>query len=315
VRTSPHTLLGRASVLPSPSSPNSLEKSGLAGTLAPPKFVRGLLQELWKRYRKGLKRCQRKFSAAAIHDFRIHIRRLLASLELLGGLLPARRVEKLRRQLKRRLDLFDDLRDTQVQLQTLTRMRHAFPAAKLFREVLLEREERFAKRVRKQIRKARARRTGELISACLEHLDGRLAELSPRRVSAALLRPVERAFRHTCWLRAGIKADDDATIHHTRVAFKHFRYMVEALSKGLAGATKERLAALRHYQTMMGDIQDSVVLLAGFDKFLCKQTVAPQAARRFRQELLRRRQRLIHIYLGAADELVAFWPLPPCDKN
>ena len=121
---------------------------------------------------------------------------------------------------------------------------------------------------------------------------------------------MNRAFRRTCALRARIKPDDTTTIHHTRVAFKHFRYMVEALAEHMPAATRERLAALRRYQTMMGDIQDSVVLLAALDKFLRKQAVPPQSARRFREQLLRRRQRLIQVYLRAADELLAFWPLP-----
>ena len=269
-----------------------------------------LLQQPWKRYRKALKRCRLKSSPEAIHDFRIEIRRLLASLELLGGLLPAQRVEKLQRLLKRRLDLFDDLRDTQVQLQTLAHLWHAFPAARLFRKSLLEREERFARQASKEIRKVGTRRLGERIEQCREHLEERLQGLSSRQAATALLRPVERAFRRTCALRALIDPADSTTIHHTRVAFKHFRYMVEALADNMPAATKERLAALRHYQTMMGDIQDSEVLLAALDKFLRRQSDASPSARRFRQHLLRHRQQLIQVYLGAADELLTFWPLP-----
>jgi len=280
-----------------------------------PGSVLRLLQEPWKRYRKGLKRCRRKCSPAAIHDFRIQIRRLLSSLELLGGLLPPRRVEKLHRVLKRRLDLFDDLRDTQVQLQTLTRMRHAFPVARMLRSALLEREERFTRRVRKQLKQIDAGRVRELIGECRERLEKRLEELSPRKLSATLLRPVERGFRRASRLRARIRAEDAQTIHHTRVAFKHFRYMVEALAKAVPCATEEHLAALHRYQTMMGNIQDSVVLLGALDEFLRKQPVISEAMRRFRQQLLRRRQRLIHVYLRAADELSTFWPLPACKKN
>jgi CHAD domain-containing protein len=273
-------------------------------------FVCRLLQQPWKRYRKALKRCQRKFSAGPIHDFRIEIRRLLASLELLGGLLPARRVEKLQRLLKRRLDLFDDLRDTQVQLRTLAGMRQAFPATRPFRKDLREREQRFARRACKEIRKVRTRRVGQRICECREHLKERLRELTVRKASQALLRPVERAFGRTCALRARIKPEDTTTIHHTRVSFKHFRYMVEALAERMPAATQARLAALHHYQTMMGDIQDSVVLLGALDKFLRKQPEASQSARRFRQYLVAHRQRLIRLYLGAADELLSFWPLP-----
>jgi CHAD domain-containing protein len=267
-----------------------------------------LLQQPWKRYRKALKRCQDKFTTEAIHDFRIHIRRLLSSLELLRELLPARRVEKLQRLLKRRLDLFDDLRDTQVELQTLARLREDFPAVRVFRQTLREREERFARRARKEIRKVRTRRLCERLRECEDHLHERVQGLSSRQAAALLLRPVERAFRRACALRAAIDPGDGATIHQTRIVFKQFRYMVEALAPHLPAVTPERLAALRRYQTTMGDIQDSVVLLAALDKFLRKQPSMVQPLQRLRHHLVRHRQRLIEHYLAAADELFTFWP-------
>jgi CHAD domain-containing protein len=121
---------------------------------------------------------------------------------------------------------------------------------------------------------------------------------------------VDGAFRRARQLRTRINPRDPWTIHRTRVAFKRFRYMVEALAERLPGVTGERLAAMRHYQTMMGEIQDAEVLLRTLDKFLRKKEIKPEAARRFRAELLRRRQRLIRIYLKAADQLLEFWPLP-----
>ena len=311
----PHTDLGRASVPASPARSSAPVGLGLAGTLVLPKFVKALLEEAWKRYRKGLKRCRHKFTAEAVHDFRIHIRRLLSCLELLEALLPPRRTRKLYRLLKRRLDLFDELRDTQVQLQTLTKLRATESTARLFRKHLREREERFGRRVRKQLRKAGARRVGALIEESRERLEERLGRLSADRTAAALLAPLERSFRETCRLRAQVQAADAATIHHTRVAFKHFRYMVEALAPAIPALTADRLAALRHYQTLMGDVQDAVVLLAAFDEFQCKCKPAASGARALRRQLLRRRQRLIHLYLGAANDLLTFWPPAPCDNN
>src|ERR1035438_6403881 len=71
------------------------------------------LKRHWKRYREQMKRCHRKWSSGGIHAFRAETRRLLSTVELLGGFLPARQVEKARRLLKRHLDVFADLRDTQ----------------------------------------------------------------------------------------------------------------------------------------------------------------------------------------------------------
>ena len=275
-----------------------------------PKLVDGALWQPWKRYRKELRRCQDKFSPNAIHDFRVESRRLLSSLALLEGFLPARRVEKVQRLLKRHLDLFDDLRDTQVQLETLARMGRVSAAVRQFRASLRQREERFTRRTRKQIRKVRIGRLGKLMGGCREEVEAQLEDSKPKPALAVLGRSVARACRRARQLRARISPCDPVTIHRTRVAFKKFRYMVEALAQCVPGVTRPRLAAMRRYQTMMGNIQDSEVLLRALDKFLRKQGVKPEAMRGFREQLLRRRQRLIRTYLTAADRLLKFWPLP-----
>jgi hypothetical protein len=84
--------------------------------------------------------------------------------------------------------------------------------------------------------------------------------------------------------------------------------MVETLAPYLNNCNEEFLERMHHYQSMMGDIQDAQVLLRTFDKFLRKCDVTSQAALRFREELLRRRQWLIQVYLEAAGQLLRFWP-------
>jgi len=272
--------------------------------------VAGSLEQHWKRYRKALKRCQRKFSPKAIHAFRVETRRLLSRLELLGDFLSEQPLDKVRRLLKRNLDLLDDLRDTQVLLVTLGRMRRRSSIARLFRSSLLKREEHCSRRSHKEIQRVRTRRLGKLVAECQEDLEERLSGLTPRKTRATLLRSVNRSFCRVGRLRARASPDDTTTIHRTRVAFKKFRYVVEALEDCLPGVTRERLEAMRRYQTMMGNIQDSAVLLATLDRFLPEHEVSLESARRFRSQLVRRRRRLIRTYLAAADQLYSFWPLP-----
>ena len=64
--------------------------------------------------------------------------------------------------------------------------------------------------------------------------------------------------------------------------------MVEALSPLLPAVTEEHRHAMRGYQTMMGDIQDSEVLLAALDKFMQKEEVNAAPARRLNKTSLRR---------------------------
>jgi CHAD domain-containing protein len=268
------------------------------------------LKQQWKRYRRQLKRCQQKCSPSAIHAFRVETRRLVSTLELLGGFLPVRRVEKAQRILKRHRDAFDDLRDTQVQLEAVGSMQRAFPALRPFYASLREREEGLTRKTCKKFTRVRTGRLGKVVAACRAEVEAQLSKCTPRKALAVLLRSVDRAFRRTRQLRGRIDVSDTWTIHRTRVAFKKFRYMVEALAEHLPAIKEERLAAMRQYQTMMGEIQDAEVLLATLHKFLLQQEIKLGAVRRFRAELSRRRQRLIRVYLKAADQLLEFWPLP-----
>ena len=268
------------------------------------------LKKQWKRCRKQLKRCQDKFSEKAIHASRVETRRLLSSVELLSSFLSARHLEKAQRALKRHLDALDDVRDTQVQLLTVGKMLRVFPAARPFHAFLVKREKRFIRETRKRIKQIQPRQLAKLIAACRDDVKAHLKDHPPQRVTGVLLRSVDHAFARTRQKRMLIRPEDARTIHRTRVAFKKFRYMVGALAGFLSGVSDTHLAAMHHYQTMMGEIQDAEVLLRTLDKFLRKQEIKPEAARRFREELLRRRQWLIRVYLGAADQLLEFWPLP-----
>ena len=91
------------------------------------------------------------------------------------------------------------------------------------------------------------------------------------------------------------------------MAFKKFRYMVEAISGHLPGFKKNLLSEMHHYQTLMGEIQDAEVLLRAFQKFVRKKEISPGSAHQLQEQLLRRRQRLIREYLDAASELDNFW--------
>jgi len=272
-----------------------------------------LLKTQWKRYRKRLRRCQKNFSEAAVHESRVDTRRLLSTVELLGAFIRDGRIKKARHALKRHLDSFDDLRDTQVQLLYVGKMLRVGQAARLFHAYLSKREDRYTAATRKRIKRIKTRRLGQVIVSCKAELRRERKRRTSRQAHTILLRAVNRAFARVVQLRTRIDPGSTATIHRTRIAFKKFRYMVEALAPLLPGATKERLAAMRYYQTMMGDIQDLEVLLATLGKFFHEQEIKPESARHLRDELLRRRQWLARRYLDAADTVHEFRPVPAAE--
>ena len=266
------------------------------------------LKRQLKRYRRALKRCQQKFSPAAVHESRVQTRRLLALVQLLQPFLPAGHIRKAEVALKRHLDTFDDLRDTQMQRLAAAKMRPEFRAARTFYKYLEDREARFMRRSRKRIKRIKSKRLRELVSACRQDVKKWRGLHTVAKANRMLLTAINRAFGQARKLRDKIDGHDTASIHRTRVAFKKFRYMVENLASGLPFARERRLAAMHEYQAMMGDIQDAEVLLRTLDKFLLKQTVEASEARRFRAEWVRRRHRLVVAYLHAAGRLDDFWP-------
>ncbi len=268
------------------------------------------LERQWQRFRKKLKRCQEEFSEAAVHDTRVETRRLLSLTKLLGPFLPAGRLRKVERALKHHLDTFDDLRDAHVQLLAVEKFRRTFPGARSFYNHLLKREDRLARKARKDIKGIRTRRLGKLIAACGEEIARQGKQPAARKANGRLLGAVDGAFARVRDLRARIDPEDVATIHRTRVAFKKFRYMIEILADHLAGTDGKLLATLHRYQTRMGVIQDVEVLAGSFDKYAEKKKLDAEDVGRFRAELLRRRQRLVGAYLKAADQVFEFWPLP-----
>jgi CHAD domain-containing protein len=265
----------------------------------------GSLKIRWKRYRKALKRCQRNFSEGSVHDSRIETRRLLSTFDLLESFLPASHLRKARRLLKRHLEAFSELRDTQVQRLHVAKLRPRFPDLAVFEKALRKRERRCIREARPRIKRLGLAR----LERQIKQLRSELKQQRSQSLRNRSVKAVSAAFAEVGKRRRRITPEDTLTIHRTRVAFKHFRYMVEGLEGALAGVTPQRLRALQAYQATMGEIQDTEVLLSSLRKFVRAKRIEPGVATRWFAELERQRQRLIARYLTRADQLQDFWPL------
>jgi len=261
------------------------------------------LKAQWKRYRKALQKCQRGFAGESVHDSRIETRRLLARLELLGAFLPEAHLAKAWRLLKRHLDSFSALRDIQVQRQRVARLLPRFPAMLDFDRALDERERREIKQARQAVKRFRIGKLRRLIEPVREELESQ----GTRKVSRRTARAVAAAFAEVARRRERVEPNDTATIHRTRVAFKHFRYMIEGLRDALPRLSPARLRAMQSYQASMGEIQDVEVLMAALRKFARQERIDPDVARPWFAELQRQRRRLIGRYLKRAGALDDFW--------
>jgi CHAD domain-containing protein len=287
------------------AAPPGTSKAGTTDVL---RHLGESLPTQWRRYRKRLKRCQEHFSEQAVHDSRVETRRLLATVELLCAFIPERKLKPARRALKGHLDSFDQLRDTQVQLMNIEHLMPMFPAAKAFQEWLREREERYIRESRKAVKKIKTRRLGRRIVAFERELRRRRKETGPGRAFDRARSAIRIAFARVARICRQVDGAETETIHRTRVAFKRFRYMVEALAPLLPAVTDEHRQAMRGYQSMMGDIQDVEVMIATLEKFI-KHGHSGRATQRLHVEFSRRRVQLIRVYLNAAGKLQLFWPM------
>ena len=86
------------------------------------KVIVGSLDQRWRKHLAELKRCQKKCSEKAVHDLRVATRRLISMLDLIKTIHSDARLTKMRRELRKRLKMFGELRDVQVQALYVKKM-------------------------------------------------------------------------------------------------------------------------------------------------------------------------------------------------
>ncbi len=268
------------------------------------------LNRQWRRYRKALKRCQRDFSEASIHASRIEARRLAAHLELLRVFVQRGALEKARQSIKRHLDTFDRLRDAQVQLIILQKEGRGIRGSDAIHKVTVKHEQRCQREAERRIRRVKTRRPRRVVELLIErlHFGGKNPEWM-RLDRRTIIRNVDAAFARVVECRRHMNAADPATIHHTRVAFKSFRYMMESMPLLFPEITRRRLAAMKAFQDVLGELQDTDVFLSRVDKLIAKERVAATKVLPFRRWLVRRHVRHVKRCLRRANVVFKFWPL------
>ena len=262
------------------------------------------LDERWKRYRAEVKNCQHEFSEEAVHDLRVATRRLLAVLEMVRAVEPRPRVKKARRMLKAQLDALDDLRDTQVMLATTSATVTDLPRLQLFQEYLRKREKKLLREARTSIRKLKTAGLKKKLSRCRMALE---ENFTGRKGTADLLSAVDQAYARARQAYGEIDAADSASIHHLRVRFKKFRYMVEIVHPVMKGYPEMNLKLMHAYQSRMGSVQDAEVFLRTLTEFTARAVELAETLRFFEQHRLD----MIEGFMRQRDELDTFWRSAP----
>lgn len=268
----------------------------------------------WDRYRKQFKSARKELSDDSVHDLRVAVRRFLALLDILRSLDSHLHARALHRFLKQQLDELDELRDTQVMLDEVSNRLHTLPQLKMFEGYLQGQLEGIKRKARKDIRgtkpsdlKARVQR---IRSVAKKHSDD-------TKLLEHLQLAVDRAHGRTIRAFGDLNSQEPATVHHVRVAFKRFRYMIETIQPLLADYPEGYLERMHDYQDSMGKVHDMTVLLDRLKAFKQElpQTV-PAAASEFDAAPIeayyrQRLHELVRAYFDRKDEFNIFWRAAP----
>jgi CHAD domain-containing protein len=264
------------------------------------------LHTRWAKYQAELKNCRREFSEEAVHDFRVAARRLLSSLDLLRAVMQNPGIRKLRRILKIQLDNLDDLRDIQVLLSDISENIQEVPHLQPFEEYLQHREKKLMRAVRREINSLKKADLPRRIRKLFKTIE----TFTQTGLDASLFSALDEANAIILQRYALVDTAQPATIHHLRIAFKKFRYMIEAVYPMLEDFPADHPKRMHDYQSAMGDIQDMEVALQELAEF-DKQAPADYDPKPLRSYYKKRHTFAISCYIENKGEVVTFWRSAP----
>ena len=256
-----------------------------------------------------LARTRKRATEKAIHDLRVSIRRLAAVLDVIKIIVSSSNLTKTRKRLKRLLGALSELRDVQVQIVTVRQLAGEFPVLNLFLTLLLVREKQIVRQIHVELRDFHVEQVDPGIIQIEKDLQTVLADPALRDAARAMvLGTLAKTFSRTVQLKPAALSGKGNSIHRLRIAFKRFRYTVEALEAILPNVTGRMKKSMNSYQVRMGNIQDMDVLVSSIRSHAKKHPRADQEQfRKLIEQLLNRRRELVLEFLSSVDELSLFW--------
>jgi CHAD domain-containing protein len=213
----------------------------------------------WRRSQSELAKFAAHGNGAHAHDLRVALRRLLSALDLAAAFdTPA--PPKLVRRLERTLRSLSPLRDLEVEKRTLQSMaEHATELTDIAAELEHERAA-LARGLSKKLGRFETAETELGLERTAKKLE--LEALSSQAAKLIVLARVAGAYAKFDHRRRAVSGGDHHALHRARIAFKQYRYVVEAAMPLLAARAARDLVLMKQFQDELGAIQDASVLLA-----------------------------------------------------
>jgi CHAD domain-containing protein len=293
--------VGPQSVEPAPTTPSTSESSKPNAR----QLLLDALKKSWTNYLAQLERCRTEFSEDAVHDLRVATRRLMAIIQLLHSIEACRRLKKIIRALKKQLDEFDQLRDTQVILAEISRAVGEQSELRDFQENQHLAEEQLLQTLGKKVAEFDISKLSERVCKTQKALE----DSAEGALESEILQAVDDAYVRTRQRLAQVDLSQPRTIHRERIAFKTFRYMVEIIFPLLKDFPQTNLKWMNEYQTLMGNVQDAEVFSQRLSEYFTHASLSDLGSvRRYPEH---RHAEAISDYAEHMNQLNLFWRPAP----
>jgi CHAD domain-containing protein len=194
----------------------------------------------------------KRLSEAHVHNVRVALRRLRGAVRLHGKGKAARRAEAELRSFQAALG---PLRDLQVQLAGLSRLRRTLPPEESALVLQLQTAVSAARQQSVERAQAALRRWEKRGARALKKLSGLRPKgrLGGHRLRKRLVRQLEGLEE---WASTALADPGPAPMHQLRIAVRRFRYALEYLEPAMPAETAAIRAELVPLQTALGDLHD-----------------------------------------------------------
>ena len=263
------------------------------------------LDQRGEAYQEKLKLCRADFSKDAVHDLRTSIRRLLATLDVLDFVISGASPKKLADRLEAQLDDVSDLRDIQVMLDKVSENMDTLPEIEPLQNYLEKRKKKKQRASEKDLQDVKLGGINKRLLKIRQAVE----ELSAEDLHDKLPQAVDQAYLTVMQRYGEVDPAQLISIHHLRIAFKNFRYMIEAIYPCLPGFPESQLERMHGYHDQMGDIHDMQVFLETLAEFAAENdSYDPAPVRRFYERILTKD---VSQFLKHKAEVLTFWRANP----
>jgi CHAD domain-containing protein len=283
----------------------TLRAGSTPGTVDGVRMVSDALDQRLGVFMVRLRQARTKATEPAVHDLRVSMRRLIAALDLAREVAPDAGISSLRRKLRRSLKAFNAMRDVHISLLAMIALGRRVPAVRPYVVFLRTRERVLLRASGASLKAIDAHGVERSVATVQGFLFAAAADPAVAAAIPAILKgAMGRTYVNAVRALRNVNAADATTIHRLRISFKKLRYTIEVLAPLTGGLSRTAKKWMGEYQTLMGEVQDCEVMIAGARRF----AAVPVAGRRIpmiavQEELARRKSERLGAFLERAREL------------